>query len=344
MSESLQRKTETPTGRNLRRMFSLVPLIFSNQGLHVKDLQRLSAAESPRQLRQDLERLMLFGVPPFSPSDLITVYIDDDEHVFLDFPHGLEQPLALTPGEWTAVQQAITTELNFLTEATAGDNREESLREILRRISAIPVELESADAVRSRRTLIQEALGSGTDGDDEPGQIEFRYRTLSSKEPELRRVDPWALVKHNGVSYLIGFCHTREAPRFYHLERTEQLELLDLARENDPPADLQSLLRESPIFRDEPAGFTVELAFAPGFRAALERTLRVGEIAPLSAEIQQRLDLPAHWLVGRCIVPESLRLRAMLRGMGPDLVIVSPEHLRGAFQAELAEIPLPDPL
>lgn len=338
MSENLRRKTETPTGRNLRRMFSLVPLIFSNQGLHIKELQRLSAAESPRQLRQDLERLMLFGVPPFSPSDLITVYIDDDERVFLDFPHGLEQPLALTPGEWTAVQQAITRELNFLTEATAGDNREESLREILRRISAIPVELESADAMRSRRTLIQEALG----GDDDPGQIEFRYRTLSSKEAELRRVDPWALVKHNGVSYLIGYCHTRGAPRFFHLERMEQLELLDLARENDPPADLQSLLRESPIFRDKPAGFTVELAFAPGFRAALERTLRLGEIAPLAPAVQKRLDLPADWLTGRCKVPESLWLRAILRGMGPDVVLISPEHLRESFAADLAEIPLPD--
>ena len=330
----------SPTGRNLRRMFSLVPLIFNNQGILITELQTLSGCANLKQLRQDLDRLMMFGVPPFSPSDFITVYSDDDSRVYLDFPQGLEQPLALTPAEWTAVQKVITRELDFQSDQSAAHSSEDTLREILKKISVIPVELESSDTVRAKRALVLEALG----GDDEDAcQLEFQYRTLSSREPELRRVDPWALVKHNGVSYLIGFCHTREASRFFHLERMEQIELLDLARANEPPANLRELLRDSPIFQEQPSGFTVELAFAPELRAALERTLRLTDVAPVTRPIDAPRVTP-DWLRGRCKIPESLWFRAIIRGMGPNVIILSPQHLRDAYLSELREFPLPTPL
>lgn len=346
LSES---KSHTPTGRNLRRMFSLVPLIFNNQGIGLQELQKLSGCASMKQLRQDLDRLMMFGVPPFSPSDLITIYIDDDSRVSLDFPQGLEQPLALTPAEWTAVQKVITRELNFQMESTSGNSNEDSLRDILKRISIVPVELESSDTVRTKRILVHEALGSDDPQDEEEDacQLEFQYRTLSSQEPEVRRLDPWALVKHNGVTYLIGFCHTRAAARFFHLERMEQIELLDLPRENEPPANLQDLLRESPIFQEQPTGFTVQLAFAPDLRAALERTLRLTDVEGYSTENENsavQSQLPLHWLQGRCKIPESLWLRSILRGMGPSVVILSPQHLRQASQDELDRYPVPDAL
>ncbi len=348
--------TQTLTGRNLRRIFSLVPLIFNNQGIALKDLQKLSGCASMKQLRQDLDRLMMFGVPPFSPSDLITIYIDDDARVSLDFPQGLEQPLALTPAEWTVVQKIITRELESHTTTASGvdsSGEEDALREILKRISIVPVELEASDAVRTKRTLVQEALGSQatlstdrSDDEDEACQLEFQYRTLSSREAELRRLDPWALVRHNGVSYLIGFCHTREAPRFFHLERMEQIELLDLPREHAPPSDLQDLLRKSPIFQERPDGFTVELAFAPDLRAALERTLRLSDVEALAStsDATELRGIPAHWMRGTCKVPESLWLRSILRGMGPSVVILSPEHLRDSIRGELDAFPIPEEL
>ncbi|MEQ9364214.1 MAG: WYL domain-containing protein [Leptospirales bacterium] len=341
-------KSRTPTGRNLRRIFSLVPLIFNNQGLTLKELQKLSGSASMKQLRQDLDRLMMFGVPPFSPSDLITIYIDDESRVTLDFPQGLEHPLALTPAEWATVQKLITRELEFQA-TTGGAGDEDTLRDILKRISIVPVELETSDTVRTKRTLVQEALASNESGADEEEacQLEFQYRTLSSQEAEVRRLDPWALVKHNGVSYLIGFCHTREAPRFFHLERMEQIELLDLPREHEPPANLQDLLRASPIFQEQPDGFTVELAFAPDLRAALERTLRLTDVqacAGTTGAGDASWRCPSHWLRGKCKVPESLWLRSILRGMGPSVVILGPEHLRQSYRRELDAFPLPDAL
>ncbi|MCR9141468.1 MAG: WYL domain-containing protein [bacterium] len=343
-------KSQTPTGRNLRRIFSLVPLIFNNQGIHLKELQKLSGSSGMKQLRQDLDRLTMFGVPPFSPSDLITIFIDDDGCVSLDFPQGLEQPLALTPAEWSTVQKVITRELEFHVQSgPAADGAhpgEDLLRDILKRISIVPVELETSDLVRTKRVIVQEALGDPEEaGEDEACQLEFQYRTLSSKEAEVRRLDPWALVKHNGVSYLIGYCHTREAPRFFHLERMEHIELLDLPRENEPPSNLQDLLRASPIFQKEPDGFTVELAFTPDLRAALERTLRLSDVEEIGEGMQNSpANLPAHWMRGKCKVPESLWLRSILRGMGPSVVILSPQHLRHAMRDELDGFPIPGPL
>lgn len=323
---------DSKAGRDLRKIFSLVPLIHRNQGISLERLRELSGYADRKILRAALDRLMMFGVPPFSPSDFITVYIDEEDRVYLDFPLGLERPLALTPGEWSAVQQVLTEELQF---RRAGDPADDRLRDLLARIASIPVEMDPADIFRSKRALVEEAMADSL-------QLEFRYRTLSSREPEIRRLDPWALFQHNGANYLIGYCHTRTAPRFFHLERMDQIELLDAPQSQPPPENLQELMLRSPIFQNEPAGFSVELAFAPGMRAVLEREFKIFNIAPLGVSMENgEFD---GWLRAACKVPESLWFRANLRGLGANVVILSPDHLRESFLQELDEFEMPGEL
>lgn len=354
MSESSRNRSSAD--EQLRRIFSLAPILHARPGITLKELREASGFPTRKDLRKALERLMMFGVPPYSPSDFLTVTIDDRERVFLDFPQGLERPLALTAAEWSAVQRRIQAELEF---RRAGDPAAEELREILGRIASFPVEFEAGDTTRSKRELVQEAL-------EDEIQIEFLYRTLASKEPELRRIDPWAMFQQGGVSYVIGYCHLRRAPRFFHLERLESLELLDLPREESPPENLTDFMRQSPIFRnvgegDAPAGFTAEIAFRPDLRAALEISVGASNVRPLettpgeadrlhardaerlSGEDAARPDRRG-WLRAECRVSDSLWFRSAIRGFGEFVQILKPDFLRADFLDDLRSIPAPAPL
>lgn len=308
-----------PADEQLRRIFSLPPIICENQGIRLEELRAASGFETLKELRAGLDRLMMFGVPPFTPSDFITIYVDDDDRVWLDFPLGLERPLALTALEWAAVQQRA-----------AREPAHERLRELLSRISTAPVEIEPGEINRGKRALIQEALTDQL-------QIEFRYRTLASREAELRTVDPWTLFQRGGVSYVIGFDHLRAAPRFFHLDRMDELDILNAPVSRPAPANLLEIVRNSPIFQTSRSGYTATIAFHPELRAALAGALDIDSITPWDPSDPARQG----WLQAECRVRESLWFRQFFRGLGPLAVILAPSFLRAQFRADLDETPIP---
>lgn len=328
----------------LKQLLDLIPLLHANQGISVTELKALTGFRRRADLIAGLNKLMMMGVPPFSPADFIDVFLDGDDRVYLEFPQGLERPLALTPAEWAAVQTVLARQQGVL----GAGQKARDVSGLLGRFSAVPVVDEVTGPFQSKRTLVEEALSDLL-------QIEFQYRTLSSPEPEIRRVDPWVLFQHRGVTYLIAYCYLRAAPRHFHLERMEDLEILDAPQTTTPPADLPELMKNSPIFNPRPAGFTVRLAFSPDLRSALEQYFRlhtVGPFDPAAAGGQSEgakidtatADFFQGWLVGECKVQESIWFRATLRSLGPGSLILSPVHLRNTYREELAKIEEPEEL
>ena len=321
----------------LKRLLDLIPLLHANQGITLTELKSLAGFRRRADLIEGLEKLMMMGVPPFSPADFIDVFWDDEDRVYLEFPQGLERPLALTPGEWAAVQKALARER----EVVGAGRKAREVSGLMGRFSAVPVVDEDTGPFQSKRALVEEALNDRL-------QIEFHYRTLSSPEPEIRRVDPWLLFQHRGVTYLIAHCYLREAPRHFHLERMENLEILDVAQTTGAPADLPELMKDSPIFRDRPIGFTVELAFRPELGAPLEQYFRMETLGPFIPdathphEASAAREYFAGWLKGRCKVQESIWFRATLRSLGPGTLILSPAHLRETYRQDLERIPEPE--
>lgn len=326
----MKSRSESPAIHKLRRLFSLVAIIHANPGIEMERLALLSGFKSQKLLQNALEQLMMFGIPPFSPADFITVYIDENRRVMLDFPLGLQRPLALTIAEWGALQKLLREELRFI---QSGDKLSDQLSQILSRLAPIPVEIEDDDIVRKKRLFIQEALQDRL-------QLEFHYRTLSSRQPELRRVDPWALFQQRGSSYLIAHCHARQAPRFFHLERMQNIEILLLQQENAPSSDLQELMLNSPLFQKNPSGFSIQIAFSSELRAALEMRLPL-EAVSIWAEAPEPLQ---GWLTARSKVQDSIWLRSLLRGFGTQALLLSPRHLQESFLKELEKIRMPLPL
>ena len=328
------------SSKNLRRIFSLVPLIFHRQGIELRTLQKLAGFKSSGELLRSLDRLMMFGAPPFSPSDFISIHVDDRERVWLDFPMGLERPLSLSSGEWTAIQKLIRKELSFIAQKESDEDLvSESLRELLARIGEVPTLFESDEQFLSQRNIIREAMA-------EKSQIEFLYRSLSSKEPELRRVDPWLLFKNRGNNYLIAYCHTRTSARCFRLERMQNLELLELEQERPSSKDIDSYLESSPLFQKEAKGFKIKLAFAPDILPNLKGYFHLENIEPYLFERKEARKRGkrqgGQWLSADSKIQDSIWLGSTLRSFGTQLILLAPSHLRKSYLEELENTPIPE--
>lgn len=320
--ESTQRK-KTTTADRLRRLLNLVPVLAANPGVRVKDLVPLSGYKSASELRTDLTRLMMIGSPPLSPADFFDVLIDADDRVTLDMAQGLDRPLALEPEEWLAVHRLLTREIAF---HAAGRRTTEALQKVLEGMSIVPVSFEQGEPAARRRSLVEEAL-------QEEVQIEFKYKSLAAKEPEIRRIDPWALFQHRGSTYVVGYCHLRRAPRHFHLERMEDVEILDVDQEKERPVNLEEFFRTSLVFADGARGFRVKIEYDASVAAALAHRLALASVKPLKKR--------EGWFEAECRIQDSLWFRATLRSLGPHVVIVEPAHMRKSFLQDLDAIPVP---
>ena len=118
--------------------------------------------------------------------------------------------------------------------------------------------------------------------------VSMSYRAAQGS-PSKRDVDPYGLYYRQGVWYLVGFCHLRQAERTFHLGRIQEVRLLHPDRHSptfEVPAsfNLKAHVQQRPWeYPSEPA-FTVTIRLAErlvpaipelfGQRALLERTHR----------------------------------------------------------------------
>lgn len=318
------------TAESVERLLNLVPLLYANPGIRLKELLPLTRYRKPSELQKALEQLLMFGVPPFSPADLIELFVEEDGRVYLELPQGLDRPVELLPEEWNAVREVLERAIGFQEPNQASAD---VLRRILEKLSAVPVAYESESTVARKRALVERALG-------EDLQLEFVYRTLSAKQGEVRRVDPWAVFAHRGASYLVAYCHMRRDARSFHLERVENLELLDLRRETQAPEELPELLQSSPILRRDEHGLLVKLKFRAELRAALDYQFGLAGVETAEPPPGRQ----GGWLSGECRTPSPMWFRTTLRAFGPGVRIESPAHLREEMLADLETIVPPGSL
>jgi len=81
-------------------------------------------------------------------------------------------------------------------------------------------------------------------------QVWMRYYTASRDAHSERVVDPYLLHIYRGTNpYLIGYCHNREAIRWFRVDRIRELKLLEQGFERDPTFDPKEHLEA--IFQHE---------------------------------------------------------------------------------------------
>ena len=207
------------------------------------------------------------------------------------------------------------------------------LRNVLGRLSEVPIDFEADDLVGFQRNLIEEAM-------QDKLQIEVSYLSLSAKQGELRRLEPWLLFTHSDITYLLAYCYTRQAARCFRLERMQDLQILEEKQQHPIPEDLAEYLSSSSLFQKELHGFQAKVAFAPELLAKLRCLLRLSHIQPWR---QSRYGLSySSWLSASCKVQDSIWLRGVLRSLGASVILLAPAHLRQSYCQELDEIAVPE--
>lgn len=91
-------------------------------------------------------------------------------------------------------------------------------------------------------------------------RIRMRYRSRSQEQPIERDVDPYKLVSRWGWQYCIGYCHRRQAPRTFRLDRILTLASLEQTFAEPIDFNLQAYLATDPFFQPTVRG---RLRFGP---------------------------------------------------------------------------------
>lgn len=233
----------------LRRLLAIIPLIQRRQGISLQELQD-TLGVSKRELKGDLDAIMLCGVPPYLPNDYISVFIDGD-HVTVEYADHFARPARLTLREalalWMAIERLPLPEDGPLADAAI--EVQDVLDRVMRkagqgRLSNLEGRIGAArdQGLGERLALIDEAVATRR-------PLELAYYSASRANVRPRRVRAWGRGDHRGNQYLVAFDETADPPgvRHFRVDRMTQLRVLrDAAPVEGPPAgfDLEAALEQ----------------------------------------------------------------------------------------------------
>lgn len=172
---------------------------------------------TPASLAADLETLSVCGVAPYSPTELVPVFVDDGfVEVWGSMP-AMRGPVRLAPAEAGALAQAL---------AAAGFAPDDPLTAKLLAASSA-----AFDAEELARTLRTEAAPHSSETFEalaaaiaERDVLAIAYQREGAEQPGLRRVEPLRLFADRGVWYLWAWCENAGALRTFRVDRVRGIE------------------------------------------------------------------------------------------------------------------------
>ena len=91
-------------------------------------------------------------------------------------------------------------------------------------------------------------------------QVNITYQGQTNAKAEKRRIDPFALVFRAGWWYLVGYCHLRNAPRTFRVDRIQKLSVLEKSFEAPADFNIHAYLENE--FKNQPS-IRAKLRFIP---------------------------------------------------------------------------------
>lgn len=212
--------TRTSASDRVARLLAIVPWVASQDGPTLDEVSERFGI-SRRKLLEDLDVLMMVGVPPYTPDTLIDVTIDGDR-VWLRFADVFAHPLHLTPEQGLALVAAGSASLDL-----QGGDRAGPLATALAKLAAVlGVEVDEAVSVTLGETrpglldTLRSAVGEGR-------RLRIDYYAYGRDERTTRQVDPHAVVADDGAWYLYAYCHRAEGWRSFRVDRIVEAAPLD---------------------------------------------------------------------------------------------------------------------
>jgi proteasome accessory factor C len=175
-------------------MLVVVPYLVQHPGTRLDDAAELFDI-TPDQLRRDLTLLMMSGVPPYGPGDLIDVDIDEEDEIWIRMADHFSRPVRLTRAEAIAVRVRAAELM-----ATPGVPETPDLASALAKLDAAlgPAPIEAAAAAGGPPLL--ERVRAAVDDRE---RLSLTYVAASSGERTERTVDPEVVFADLGNWYLV---------------------------------------------------------------------------------------------------------------------------------------------
>jgi proteasome accessory factor C len=283
-------------------MLVAVPYLVRNPGTTVGEASEMFDIPEA-QLRRDLELLMMSGVPPYGPGDLIDVDVDEDDGIWIRMADHFARPLRLTRHEALAVRLRATELM-----ATPGIPEAPDLASAVAKLDATlgeaPIE---AGGPAHPPPLLDVVRGAA----QARRRLAITYVAASTTTRTERRVDPEAVFSSLGNWYVAAWDVDADAERLFRVDRIIDAVPTD---ERFEPRGLEGAGR--PLYTTSDEDVQVRLRLGPSSRWVAEyyATTDVAELPDGAIET----TLPARevgWVV------------LLLLRLGPDAEILDPPGL-----------------
>lgn len=181
-----------------------------------------------------------------------------------------------------------------------------------------PIALDEGDGGDGLRALLADAARDGR-------RCELRYVKPTSKQPEVRRVEPYVLVSAEGAWYVLGRDVDRDAMRAFRLDRVLEAEPTEELFEADPDFDATQFLAHGRVYRSG-SDIEVLVRYAPRVAGWIREELdpaerdRSWEDRPDGAVAVRHRVADTGWIVRHVL------------GYGGEAVVERPAEVRAAVR------------
>lgn len=268
----------TSTTQRVRRLMALLNQLGEGDRVSVASLAQ-QVGTSPTELAGDLEDLMMCGVAPYDPGDLMPMYIEDGDVVVWGKLPALRGPVRLSATETRALVSALQA-VGFdggdplvarLLSAAAGGGFDAD--ELERTVRALSTAHDSSSF---------EVVAQGV-ADREAVQID--YVSAGTDEPTTRLIEPMSLFAERGAWYVTAWCRRAGDWRTFRVDR---IRAAALAGERFEPRQA-SLLGDAAF--DAKGLPRATLRFSPGERFS-ERDWPGGHVERLGDDGSATVSVP----------------------------------------------------
>ena len=223
----------------LERLLMLVPWVMAHPGATVDEVcERFKITRE--ELVGDLDLLVVCGLPPFGPGDMIEAWVDGD-HIHLAAADYLARPLRLT--RWEAVSLLVMGRaLGSLPGLTEGDSLHRALRKIEEALtpeeSAAAADLAARVAVDLEGTGAEPLLADLRDAIASRKRLRVTYYSFGRDQISEREIDPYVVFSTLGNWYVLAHDGASGEERIFRVDRIRELAAtgasFDLPEDFDP--------------------------------------------------------------------------------------------------------------
>ena len=192
----------------------MLPWVIANPGASVDEVSD-RFGYTPKELAEDLNTVLLCGLPGYGPGDLMDAYIDDDE-VVIDVADYFAASPRLTPAEAITL---LASGMALLSAGLASDALERGVAKLQKTLLGSGADAVAVDvpADPAYVAMIRSAIREGV-------AIALTYTGIASDRTTEREVEPWEVFSSLGNWYVRGHCRLAGAERVFRLDRIRELE------------------------------------------------------------------------------------------------------------------------